>query len=95
MMVRNMSMVIYQHIDRIKGNKNNADKEFKKSKKRDKIKDNYCDYNNIPLLRIPYWQRQNLDLIIPILIQGNNLINRGVEYEKIQKEIIRAVESIR
>ena len=27
--------------------------------RRDKIKDDYCEKKNIPLLRIPYWEKQN------------------------------------
>lgn len=28
----------------------------------DKIKNNYCKINNIPLVRIPYWERDNITL---------------------------------
>lgn len=33
---------------------------LKKSKERDKMKDDYCRANNIPLLRIPYWEFKNI-----------------------------------
>ncbi|MFW6029882.1 MAG: hypothetical protein ACOCRO_06465 [Halanaerobiales bacterium] len=33
-------------------------------KKNDKIKDKYCKNNNIPLLRVPYWDFSNIDDII-------------------------------
>jgi hypothetical protein len=32
---------------------------FKRTQKYDAIKTQYCKYNNIPLLRIPYWERDN------------------------------------
>lgn len=28
----------------------------------DEIKNNYCKENNIPLVRIPYWERDNISL---------------------------------
>ena len=31
-------------------------------KESDKIKNNYCLKHNIPLVRIPYWERQNITL---------------------------------
>lgn len=34
------------------------------AQKRDEIKNNYCKKNNIPLLRIPYWEKDNLEEII-------------------------------
>ena len=47
---------------------NNLIKYAKVSKEHDKIKDNYCKENNINLLRIPYWERDNgnIEKIIPI-----------------------------
>ena len=32
--------------------------------KRDGIKNNYCKNNNIPLLRIPYWEFNNIEKIL-------------------------------
>lgn len=37
---------------------------FKLTKKRDKIKNQYCKANNIKLIRIPYWDFSNLEEII-------------------------------
>ena len=34
----------------------NGKEGFDKQKQRDGYKDNYCEQNNIPLLRIPYWE---------------------------------------
>ena len=41
-----------------------AKEEFKKNKKRDKIKVKYCKDNNIPLLIIPYWDFDNIEIIL-------------------------------
>ena len=30
----------------------------------DKLKNDYCDINNIPLLRIPYWQYKDMEKLI-------------------------------
>jgi len=38
--------------------------EFKLTKKRDKIKTKYCKDNNINLLRIPYWEFDNIENIL-------------------------------
>lgn len=39
-------------------------KAFKLQQKKDKIKDDYCNSNNIPLIRIPYWDFKNIDSIL-------------------------------
>jgi hypothetical protein len=31
---------------------------YENSVRRDKIKNDYCEQNNIPLLRIPYWEKK-------------------------------------
>ncbi len=36
-----------------------TEKEFEDTKKRDKIKDEYCKDNGIKLIRIPYWEMNN------------------------------------
>jgi len=38
--------------------------DFKTGKKRDKIKTKYCKDNNINLLRIPYWEFDNIEEIL-------------------------------
>lgn len=38
-----------------------ANKSFIKNIERDKCKDLYCHANNIPLLRIPYWEYDNIE----------------------------------
>lgn len=42
----------------------NNPEEFKLTKKRDKIKTKYCKDNNINLLRIPYWEFDNIENIL-------------------------------
>lgn len=37
---------------------------FENTKRRDKIKDEYCKSNNIKLLRIPYWEKCNIETIV-------------------------------
>lgn len=41
-----------------------GEKAFKLQQKKDKIKDDYCKANNIPLIRIPYWDFKNIDSIL-------------------------------
>ena len=41
--------------------------------KHDRIKDHYCEKNNINLIRIPYWERANLSKsYIYNLLKNNN-----------------------
>lgn len=35
---------------------------FEKRKERDKLKTEYCKKHNIPLIRIPYWEKENITL---------------------------------
>lgn len=39
-------------------------REFKLTKKRDKIKTKYCKDNNIKLIRIPYWEFSNIETLL-------------------------------
>lgn len=41
-----------------------GEKSLKLQQKRDKIKNEYCKENNIPLLRIPYWEYKNIKKIL-------------------------------
>ena len=41
-----------------------AQEKFIGIQRRDKIKNDYCKTNNIPLLRIPYWENKNMKKII-------------------------------
>lgn len=40
------------------------DKEFKLTQIRDKIKNKFCEENNINLLRIPYWELDNIKKVL-------------------------------
>ena len=44
-------------------NRNNNE-DFKNQKHRDSIKDEYCKNNNIKLIRIPYWEYDNIEKIL-------------------------------
>ena len=46
--------------------------EFEEQQKRDKIKNKYCEDNNIHLLRIPYWETKNIETIITNHLQRLN-----------------------
>ena len=41
--------------------KEEAEKQLEKNKTRDKIKDSYCKENGIKLIRIPYWESENIE----------------------------------
>lgn len=58
-----------------KGRFKNHDNEdrYKKGVSRDKIKNQYCISNNIPLIRIPYWEFNNIESILE-----NTLIHFGL-----------------
>ena len=40
----------------------NTQEHYEKTKYYDEIKNNYCKNNQIKLVRIPYWERDNLNL---------------------------------
>lgn len=48
------------------------EENLKIRQKNDEIKNNYCNENNISLLRIPYWEKQNIDNIINDCLQRLN-----------------------
>lgn len=53
----------YYQINRTKDmNKNKI--EFQKVIEHDKIKTKYCKDNNIPLIRIPYWEKRNMEYFL-------------------------------
>ena len=47
--------------------------QFKIQKINDKLKDTYCRNNNIDLLRIPYWEFDNIDEILDSFLGGYNM----------------------
>lgn len=52
--------------------KEDAEHNLQQTQERDKIKDKYCKNNNINLLRIPYWEKQNIETIISNHLQRLN-----------------------
>ena len=51
----------------------NGEQCLKYNQKRDKIKDKYCKENNIDLLRIPYWEKDNIETILINKLTDSNL----------------------
>lgn len=48
------------------------EEKLKERQHKDQVKNNYCKINNINLLRIPYWDKQNIDIIITSYLQRLN-----------------------
>lgn len=65
----------YYPIDFSGQGKDSAQEAFKQLQKRDNIKKKYCKDNNLSLICIPYWERDNVE---DFLIK---------QYEKIRKEL--------
>lgn len=54
----------YMPINFGKWNDEELNEHFQKTQTYDQLKNEYCDQNNINLLRIPYWEKQNIEEII-------------------------------
>lgn len=54
----------YMPIDRAGKGKEWAEEHFEITKHRDSLKNDYCKNNNINLLRIPYWEKENCKTLI-------------------------------
>ena len=48
-----------------------AKEDFERLKRRDNIKNNYCAKNNITLIRIPYWEVNNISVLL------DKIFNKG------------------
>lgn len=48
-----------------------ANEDFERLKRRDNIKNNYCAKNNITLIRIPYWEVNNISILL------DKIFNKG------------------
>jgi len=46
---------------------------FAYRKRNDQIKNTYCAENDIPLIRIPYWEQNNIDNILEVELENINL----------------------
>lgn len=61
-----------QHYEPVRFHGNNIEdneNEFKKIQEHDRIKNQYCEENNINLLRIPFWETKNIETIINNCLQ--------------------------
>lgn len=58
-----------QHYTNIYFGKGNEEKALEYYKRHDKIKDDYCKQNNIKLVRIPYFEIDNIDSILKSALQ--------------------------
>lgn len=59
---------------------------FKETKKRDNIKSEYCQLNNIPLIRIPYWEYADIEYILLNILSYFQLIDsHNVDNELVNK----------
>ena len=54
----------YNTIDFSGKNQERAEEQFKQTQKKDNIKTQYCLDNNIKLIRIPYWEFNNIENIL-------------------------------
>lgn len=50
----------------------NTDENLMKTRESDERKNNYCIKHNIPLIRIPYYEYQNIDIAMLTLDEGSN-----------------------
>lgn len=74
----------YKPIPRGSMTKEDAELQLEKQKIHDKIKDEYCINNNIPLIRIPYWEKDNMEYFLlsklkeldALTPEANEAINR-------------------
>lgn len=60
-----------------------GEKALKENQKRDKIKNDYCKDNNIPLIRIPYWEFDNIEAILE-----KELAALGVTKEELTEPVL-------
>lgn len=51
-----------------------GEKALKETQKRDAIKNQYCKDNNIPLIRIPYWEYDNIETILETELKKLNIL---------------------
>jgi len=54
------------------------EKSFKKLQYHDILKNQYCISHNIPLIRIPYWEIDNIELILTDILIHNNMDSKFI-----------------
>lgn len=59
----------------VKNSTYNPEKEFELTQKRDKAKIEYCNNNNIPLIIVPYWEKQNIVTYLKNEFERRNIYN--------------------
>ena len=72
---------------------------FKQTQINDKIRNLYCLDNNIPLLRIPYWEFDNIPIILTTELQkydllSNNFLDSFHTYINIPKNSIEVYDKL-
>jgi hypothetical protein len=96
---RNRLLIEYQgeqhYYPIIFGNKegNSKEKCFENNVIRDNKKELYCKNKNIPLLAIPYWDFENISLIIDNYLKNKTIITSPMpdklyKYEKLRQKIL-------
>ncbi|MFF3147928.1 hypothetical protein ACFVRU_41000 [Streptomyces sp. NPDC057927] len=63
-----------------------GEKKFEKTQRNDQIKNDYCKQNNIPLLRIPYWEFDNIEDIIKNKVSELNQVRHIPQTSKCIEE---------
>jgi len=48
------------------------DHDLEKQQRYDEIKNNYCSNHNIEILRIPYWNYENIEKILDDFLNNKN-----------------------
>ena len=56
--------------------------DFYIQQEHDKIKNQYCIDNNIPLIRIPYWEYDSIEYILKNVLMHFDLIQKDNTYNE-------------
>lgn len=67
----------YIPIDFAGKGENSAKEQLKINQKRDEVKNEYCLLHNIPLIRVPYWEKDNMECFL--LSQYKEIYKESVE----------------
>lgn len=70
----------YKPIPRKGMSKEQAKEQLIIIQKHDKIKTEYCKNNNIPLIRIPYWEKNNIESFLYQKLFENGSLNVANKY---------------
>lgn len=72
----------YQPVDYTGLSKEWGEVYLKQTNAHDEMKNGYCFRNNIPLLRIPYWEFDNIEKILTTILETLNLLERSFSFSK-------------